>query len=144
MIVFTCPECGGDLRYSDICTYPPIHVAECPVCGWREEKRENIKRIPYTNSCLAISQPTTNTGQVTQHDQTADEPPLKDESYSKADVIAMFEKLRQEIGIMSDSVVEGSNIIITCWSGMQKRICNLIQSKINSLKEIKDDSSLQC
>lgn len=124
MIVYTCPECGGDLRFSTILTYPPTNITECPFCGWREEKMEKIERTPYKSN--------------SQHDHTVDDSLLKEESYSKADVVAMLEKLRQEIDMMSDSVVDGRNVTITSWGGMQKRICDLIQSKIKSLGEVKD------
>jgi len=58
-----------------------------------------------------------------------------EEIFTKDDMVAMLTELRQEIDIMSDSVVEGRTVTITSWSGMQKRICKLIQSKINKLKE---------
>ena len=47
MIIYTCPKCGGDLQFSVIDTYPPIHVTECPKCGWKEEKMDEIERVPY-------------------------------------------------------------------------------------------------
>ena len=55
--------------------------------------------------------------------------------YTKADMMAMLTELKTEIYIMSDTVVEGRTVTITSWSGMQKRICKLIQSKIDNLKE---------
>ena len=47
MIVYTCPKCGGDLQFSVKATYPPINVTECSSCGWKEEGRDEIERIPY-------------------------------------------------------------------------------------------------
>jgi len=56
----------------------------------------------------------------------------------KNDMIAMLTELHTEIDAMSDSVVEGSTITITSWRGMQKRICKLIQSKIEQIEENKN------
>lgn len=56
------------------------------------------------------------------------------EIFTKADLVAMLEELKTEIDIMLDSVVEGRTITITSWKGMQKKICNLIQQKINALE----------
>lgn len=56
----------------------------------------------------------------------------------KADMMAMLTELYTEIDAMSDSVVEGRTITITPWIGMQKRICKLIQSKIEQIKENKN------
>ena len=47
MVILTCPKCGGDLMYSVICTYPPIHVVECLDCGYKDEKREGVTRVVY-------------------------------------------------------------------------------------------------
>ncbi len=57
------------------------------------------------------------------------------ETRLKAEKVATLTELRQEIDIMSDTVVEGRTVTITSWIGMKKRICNLIQSKIDKLKE---------
>ena len=43
MIVYTCPKCGHALLHTTICTLPPIHVDECPACGWRHESTERIE-----------------------------------------------------------------------------------------------------
>lgn len=61
---------------------------------------------------------------------------LKDqyEARLNADMAAMLTELKSEINIMSDSVVEDRTVTITSWKGMQKRICDLIQSKIDKLK----------
>lgn len=48
MIVFTCPECGYELREWMIATYPPIHVVDCQNCGYYHEKRDTITAVPYT------------------------------------------------------------------------------------------------
>ncbi len=58
--------------------------------------------------------------------------------YTKADMLAMLTELRTEINIMSDSVVEGRTVTITSWGGMKKRICMLIQARIDKLKENED------
>ena len=66
------------------------------------------------------------------------EMPQWDEMYTKDQVVDMLKDLKTEIDIMSDSVVEGRTVTITSWKGMQERICKLIQSKIDKLKEVKD------
>ena len=60
--------------------------------------------------------------------------PLGEAICNNADMVAMFTELKQEIDKMSDSVVEGRTVTITSWGGMQKRICELIQSKIEQVK----------
>lgn len=62
----------------------------------------------------------------------------KEEIFTKDDVLAMLTELKSEIAIMSDTVVEDKTVTITSWRGMQKRICKLIQSKIDKLKENKE------
>lgn len=48
IVVYTCPECGHDLRETTIATYPPIYRKECPNCHWYwESTPEPIKRIPF-------------------------------------------------------------------------------------------------
>ena len=54
--------------------------------------------------------------------------------YSKDEVIDMLTVLKAEIDIMSDSVIDGRTVTITSWKGMQKRICDLLQSRIDNLK----------
>lgn len=54
--------------------------------------------------------------------------------FTKEEVIALLTELKTEIHIMSDTVVEGKTVTITSWEGMQKRICKLIEQKINELK----------
>ena len=54
--------------------------------------------------------------------------------YTTDEVVAALTELQQDINIMSDSVIEGRSVTITSWDGMKKRICNLIQSKIDKLK----------
>ena len=54
--------------------------------------------------------------------------------YTKDEVIAMLTELQKEIKMMSDTVVEYRTVTITSWKGMQKRICDLVQSKIDKLK----------
>ena len=62
------------------------------------------------------------------------------EIFTKADMIDMLTELKTKIDMMSDSVVEGRTVTITSWRGMQKRICKLIQSRIDELKEQEDGS----
>ena len=62
------------------------------------------------------------------------------ENRLKADVVAMLTELKTEIALMSDSFVEGRNVTITSWSGMQKRICELIQYKIDKLRGEEDET----
>ena len=61
------------------------------------------------------------------------------ENRLKADMVAMLDELKKEIEMMSDTVVEHRTVTITSWKGMQKRICDLVQSRIDKLKEVKDD-----
>lgn len=58
-----------------------------------------------------------------------------EEIYTKDEVKAMLTELKTEIDIMSDSVIDGRTVTITSWKGMQKRICDLLQSRIDKLKE---------
>ena len=62
------------------------------------------------------------------------------ENRLKADVVAMLTELKTEIALMSDSFVEGRTITITSWIGMQKRICELIQTKIDKLRGEEDET----
>lgn len=32
-----CPKCGGVLMDFLLTSYPPIHIRECPKCGFEEE-----------------------------------------------------------------------------------------------------------
>lgn len=48
MVIYTCPECGGDLVDYVITTYPPISAKKCLNCDWRwEDKMDVIKRVPF-------------------------------------------------------------------------------------------------
>ena len=48
MIVYTCPQCGGDLIAFVITTLPPITGQKCTRCSWRlEEPQKEIVRIPF-------------------------------------------------------------------------------------------------
>lgn len=49
MIIYTCPNCGGDLREVVLASYPPQYKVYCPKCNWEniEEKRDEIVRVPY-------------------------------------------------------------------------------------------------
>lgn len=46
MIIYICPECGGDLVDYVITTYPPIQAKKCLRCGWRWESQTT----PMTNA----------------------------------------------------------------------------------------------
>lgn len=50
IIIYTCPKCGGDLIETVIDTFPPFHVQECVKCGWKEETRDEVIRLPYQSS----------------------------------------------------------------------------------------------
>ena len=54
---------------------------------------------------------------------------------TKDEVVAMLKDLKEDVDIMSDTVVEDKTVTITSWHGMQKRISKLIQSKIDKLEE---------
>ena len=45
-IIYTCPSCNSDLSYSILTVNPPIHRFECSNCGWKNDERETIKRVP--------------------------------------------------------------------------------------------------
>lgn len=45
MIDRKCPKCGTDLQRTFLTTLPPIHISNCPVCGY-EEKDEPDKKPP--------------------------------------------------------------------------------------------------
>lgn len=48
MVIYICPQCGGDLVDYVIATYPPISAKSCPNCGWRwEDRLDEIKRVPF-------------------------------------------------------------------------------------------------
>lgn len=52
-IIYTCPNCGGDLSEIMIATNPPIYTKVCHNCGWSvEEPRENVVRIPYAEEAV--------------------------------------------------------------------------------------------
>lgn len=52
-IIYTCPNCGGDLSEIMIATNPPIYTKVCHNCGWSvEEPRESIVRIPYAEEAV--------------------------------------------------------------------------------------------
>lgn len=47
-VVEVCPECGADILYLEICTYPPIPVRQCTKCSWRwEGQAEETLRVPF-------------------------------------------------------------------------------------------------
>lgn len=46
MIVAVCPKCGADLEALTYTTYPPVHAYRCRNCGWTQEERTNITRVP--------------------------------------------------------------------------------------------------
>ncbi len=66
-------------------------------------------------------------------------PPAKwEEMYTKDEVVAMLTEIQTDIEGMSDTVVEDRTVTITSWKGMQKRICKLIQLRIDKLKGEED------
>lgn len=112
MLVYTCPKCGKGLQFSDIAAYPPVHIAECSSCGWREEKRDMIERIPYkTNTLISIS-----------------------DVYSKDEVITILTELQQEI----ENTVKEEELIDEKWAKGLHYSEKIIQQKINELKENAD------
>lgn len=47
-IIYTCPECGGDLQHVLLTSDPPKHQEMCISCGWSSEvEDEVVVRIPY-------------------------------------------------------------------------------------------------
>lgn len=53
----TCPECGSDLEYLQIATYPPISVKRCMKCSWSLEG-ERLPNIgtPFKKNAVEIEQ----------------------------------------------------------------------------------------
>lgn len=47
MIIYTCPECGGDLEPFALTSNPPIYKKRCHKCGWEESSMDEAIRIPY-------------------------------------------------------------------------------------------------
>ena len=56
MIIYTCPECGGDLQEMVLDSYPPIYKKECLKCGWTENRMDETVRIPYQSQNSFVSQ----------------------------------------------------------------------------------------
>lgn len=50
IVIYTCPKCGSDLQELILASYPPIHVTECRVCGWKSEKQDDVLKMPYPTS----------------------------------------------------------------------------------------------
>ena len=109
MLVYTCPKCGGELQFSVLDTYPPIHITECSSCGWREEKRDTIEKIPYKTNTLSVV----------------------NDVYSKADVITILTELQQEIG---ENVLADDPDTILTFVQAKSTCMAMIQQKINELK----------
>ena len=137
MLVYTCPRCRKELQFIDIATYPPIHIAECPSCGWREEKSDKIERIPYKTSDVA-SQPScglldnatyykiTETGQLC----------MVEDVYSKEEVISILEEVQNEINELEPSE-SYQNEYTNAYLGavaMKEKDKYIIQQKINELR----------
>ena len=56
-IIYTCPNCGGDLSEIMVATNPPIYTKVCHNCGWSvEELREKVVRIPYQENVVLKTQ----------------------------------------------------------------------------------------
>ncbi|MTH94526.1 hypothetical protein [Roseibium sp. RKSG952] len=49
-VIYTCPDCGGDLTMTVLLTYPVIDSATCKSCGADFRKHEETKRIPLPDS----------------------------------------------------------------------------------------------
>lgn len=50
MLIYTCPNCGGDLHDIMLACNPPIHQKVCHNCGWSyEDPREEVIRVPFNN-----------------------------------------------------------------------------------------------
>lgn len=49
MIIYTCPECGGDLMNLVLTSHPPIPEKYCMRCGWRwvGHRPDTITRVPF-------------------------------------------------------------------------------------------------
>lgn len=129
MLVYTCPKCGGDLQFITIATYPPINVAECPNCGWREEKRDKIEKIPYKTSdvasCGLLDEDTyykiTETGQLC----------TVEDVYSKEEVIAILTDIQKEIG--ENVLADDPDTLLTFLQARETCVA-VIQQKINELR----------
>ena len=49
-IIYTCPECGGDLEETVLTSLPPQYHFSCRKCGWSHTKKSKCpepKRIPF-------------------------------------------------------------------------------------------------
>ena len=56
MIIYTCPECGHDLKSEVLTCNPPIHKDYCPSCGWSHShsEQEEVVRIPFGGNSLKM------------------------------------------------------------------------------------------
>lgn len=61
-------------------------------------------------------------------------PKAEYETRLKVDMVAMLKELLSDVEKMSNTIVERRTTTVISWVGMQKKICNLIQQKINELK----------
>ena len=138
MLVYTCPKCGNELQFSDIATYPPIHIAECLSCGWREEKRDTIEKIPYKTSDVA-SQPSCGLlGEATYYKITeTGQLYTVEDVYSKEEVISILEEVQKEIDELEPPESyqnEYTNAYLGAMA-MKENDKHIIQSKIDELRE---------
>ena len=47
-VIYTCPQCGGDLHEVCLPVNPPKYKVQCFACGWSDNtKEEKVIRIPY-------------------------------------------------------------------------------------------------
>lgn len=100
----------------------------CPECLERDRLRREGKK--YFGMFIKMREATKEEKQgVDEYIQS-----ISEKVYTKDEVVAMLTGLKTEIDIMSDTVVEGRTVTVTSWKGMQKRICKLIQSKIDKLE----------
>ena len=61
-LIYTCPQCGGDLHEECLATYPPQYVIRCFACGWSEKMADNnnIVRVPYIRNEFSAPNPCRN------------------------------------------------------------------------------------
>ena len=59
-IIYTCPKCGEDLIEEIITVYPPIRHMKCSNCGWSDEEKEDVIRIPYAYDKIDFPDPCKN------------------------------------------------------------------------------------
>ena len=56
MIIYTCPECGGDLDGIVLTSNPPIYKMRCRICGWEVNEGVQTIRMPYQSQNSFVPQ----------------------------------------------------------------------------------------